>query len=219
MRYTVSAAAILVLTLVGGNFSIAEEVAKIPPLTHSTVTPELLAVSSRLGGKKFVRSLFKQGKKLKVLKRPLLSTGHFLFSVESGLYWQIDKPLYSAIVVTDDAIYEKRDGRSIVLADTKSQPLIGDFASLFKYLFSGEIAQLENNFEVDFSGDTRSWKLLLKPKSTVISQLFEEILVSGGEHVDTIFLKEVSGDFTELTFFETISGDEPLSHLERQYFE
>lgn len=219
MKYVACAAAILVLTLNGGLCSVAAEETGKEPLTHTATSPDLLVISSRLGEKKFVRSLFRQERKLKVLKRPLLSKGHFLFSVENGLYWQIDKPLYSALVVTDDVIYEKRDGKSIVLADIRSQPLIGDFASLFRYLFSGKIAQLENNFDLYFEGDVNSWDLLLKPKSSVISKVFEEILVAGRQDIDKIILKEAGGNFTELNFFDTISGDEPLSRLERQYFE
>jgi len=219
MKSPASSAFALVMALWCSGYCVAQDAAGDVAVAQPDLTPAMLAVSSRLGRSKYVRSLFKQEKKLKVLKRPLLSRGHFLFSVEDGLYWQIDQPLYSALVVTDDAIYEKRDGQSIVVADARSQPIVGDFTALFKYLFSGKMALLGHNFELDFQGDEKSWTLALTPKSSNIGKVFRGISISGGENIDAISLREVNGDVTELLFYETVSGDQALSQQEQTYFE
>ncbi len=198
---------------------VTAEVVELKPVNVHAMDVNLLAVSKQLKNNKIVRSQFRQEKKIQVLKRPLLSSGRFLFSDVDGLYWQIEKPLYSAVIVTDNAVFEKRDGKTVVIAEAKKQPMLNGFGTIFKSLFSGDMDSLSKVFDLQFSGDVSAWTLVLKPKPSILSKVFKEITLSGGAYVDAIFLDEVNGDYTELSFVDVDTGSRPLSKQEQQYFE
>lgn len=218
MKYLQFVLCLLVIVSLSSRDVIAESVALKPVSVHA-MDVNLLAVNKQLKNNKIVRSQFRQEKKIQVLKRPLLSSGRFLFSDIDGLYWQIEKPLYTAVIVTDDAVFEKRDGKTVVIAEAKKQPMISSFGTIFKSLFSGDMDSLSQVFDLQFAGDVSAWTLVLKPKPSMLSKVFKEITLSGGEYIDAIFLDEVNGDYTELSFVEVDAGSRPLSKQEQQYFE
>lgn len=176
--------------------------------------PEFLLVTEKLQRIKVMRSHFSQHKKIKILRKPLISKGFMLFSVKQGLYWQIKSPLSSTTVFTKNGIFAKNNGIS-----QRQSGQMGHFGELFSAIFSGDINTLSKHFELYFSIQTGSWCIGLIPKPGILKKVFNKITLIGHQQIEEILLEEPRGDTTVLRFADIQITPAKLSPLEEQYFE
>ena len=122
--------------------------------SQSADTAQLVALSQKLNLGETVRGQFVQSRQLKVLKKPLISQGQFIFDQTQGLIWQQIKPFESLLILKDKQLIQRdSQGRvQISKADASaSAAVMGDLLpSLVRAMLGGDISGLSENFELHF---------------------------------------------------------------------
>ena len=177
----------------------------------------LKEISERLRQVQLLRAEFVQHKKIKALRRPLKSSGQFLFATDQGVMWQTLKPFPSTFVITSKGIQQRSEDSEPLTIASDERPIIGGFTRVFLSLFSGDTSELESRFKLYVWSDSEQWSIGLEPKNKVMSRLISRIVMSGGEHISEIHFFEVSGDVTRIEFGVVETGEQ-LSEEERKRF-
>lgn len=158
---------------------------------------DLNQVSRRLAQPQIFSVGFVQKKHIRILARPLVSSGTLWVDQNVGVVWQTETPLSSRVVIAHQNVsFSDMQTRRTI----KSMEFLAD---ILKGVVSGNIDAIQEQFDVsvlDVGGDNKSWIIELSPKSALIKKGIESIKMSGHEYVDEIILKEVSGDQTEINF-------------------
>lgn len=174
-------------------------------------------VGERLQQVNVLRADFRQEKQMKMLRRPLLSSGTYLFAAEHGIYWHTVKPFDSVFMLTPQAIYQKSAGSEALAVDVATKPALAGFTQVFLSLFSGDSQVLEEKFALFFQGKDEDWQLGLRPKGMVMKKVIDRLVLQGGETVTQLDIFEANGDHTRI-FFENIQTGGALSDGERERF-
>lgn len=145
---------------------------------------------------------------LRSLGQPLLSRGKFVMVAEKGLLWETLSPIASVIRITQDGMMQKDSAG-------QWQPLQQQGAGsrsqirLFMDLLSGNTQGLSSQFTQSLVGTADNWALTLDPSSSVLKQIFQRIVIKGGQTVNQVTLNETQGDRSEI-LFSNLRLDQPL---------
>ncbi|WP_051536867.1 hypothetical protein [Shewanella marina] len=74
---------------------------------HPATAQQLSQLKSQLAIKLPIRGDFTQSRYLKVLSKPLISQGKFIFAQQHGMVWQQVSPFRNSLVMTKTALYSK----------------------------------------------------------------------------------------------------------------
>ena len=139
---------------------------------------------------------FKQSKHLKILKKPIISSGDFALLRDHGLIWNTLKPLDSSIVIIDNRIYQVRENKKYLLVEEKRQGI----ASTLLSILSGNLAALKQSFEIESSITNGEWSLQLNPKDEALSRIFKLLVLKGEKQLTSARLFETQGTQTYIEF-------------------
>ena len=180
----------------------------------------LSALVTRLGGGEAAKGEFTQSRYLKVLKKPLVSHGEFLYQDKLGIAWLQTKPFPSGLVLTQDTLVQiDADGnRQISHAD--ENPQAGAMAqmmpNLMSALLSGNLAPLQAQFTLHLMQQADCWQLGLEPIDPLIKQAMPRIVLKGGEQLESLSLLDSRGDLSVIEFNSL--AQRPLTADELAYF-
>ena len=211
------------LPLSGGDpqsadlFDCSASVFEAPP--SKPQPPDLVAVEAQMREAGIVRAAFHQNKKITALRRPLKSSGRFLFAPDKGIYWQTLAPIQNLFVLSPKGILQKSEDAEPVVIETKEQPVIHGFIQIFMSLFGGDTSELEQRFDLYFTGNADAWTIGLRPKGTVMKKLFDHILLCGGQNIEQVLFLERSGDETRIIFEIDQEGPSQLTAQELANFQ
>ncbi|MGL5026406.1 MAG: outer membrane lipoprotein carrier protein LolA [Shewanella oncorhynchi] len=175
--------------------------------SQSADTAQLVALSQKLNLGETVRGQFVQSRQLKVLKKPLISQGQFIFDKEQGLIWQQIKPFESLLILKDKQLIQRdSQGRvQVSKADASaSAAAMGDLLpSLVRAMLGGDISGLSENFELHFlitdklnteklspeklSPDGQ-WQLGLTPKDPLMKKAIANMVLEGSDVLQSLVL-------------------------------
>jgi len=156
-------------------------------------------INQQLQQPDFLTAQFTQHKYLKILKTPLISNGHFWISKNQGIIWQVEKPIFSQIILNKKGI-EFSEQQST--QTSKSMEYVG---KLLQGLLSGDMQALQAQFDITViqAANTKTdWEIQLTPKSALLKKGIQAILLSGNQYIHRITLNEASGDKTDIQFIE-----------------
>ncbi|MCT7944231.1 outer membrane lipoprotein carrier protein LolA [Shewanella septentrionalis] len=188
--------------------------------SQSADTAQLVALSQKLNLGETVRGQFVQSRQLKVLKKPLISQGQFIFDQTQGLIWQQIKPFESLLILKDKQLIQRdSQGRvQVSKADASaSAAAMGDLLpSLVRAMLSGDISGLSENFELHFlitdklSPDGQ-WQLGLTPKDPLMKKAIANMVLEGGDVLQSLVLLSAapnvtSQDMTRIDFIALSQG-------------
>ena len=173
-------------------------------LPDDTPLPELAAHD-------ITRGEFTQQRQLPELTRPLRSSGHFVHDVDRGILWQVVEPAPSTLVIIARGLYQNGERQSGASPMTSLRPV-------FRALFSGDMARLEDHFEVTPAETGTGWSLVLKPRDSSLAEALREIILSGDDYPQQVIIKDGDGGRTELRF-SAIEHPETLDAREQQAFD
>jgi hypothetical protein len=174
------------------------------------------AVNKLLRDAKCVRADFAEEKRIKVLKRPLRSSGQIVFSGKLGLYRALKDPFVQELLVTPQGIAQRDDAGKVEKIDVEKQPLAKGFIDAFLLVFSGDDKALAAGFELYFDGDESAWTMGFVPKKKPLSKFIATMVVTGKRGVfETLIVGEVNGDKTA-TKFSNVVTDKELSPEEHE---
>ena len=133
--------------------------AKIKPSKQLVALLEKLAINQGKGQ-------FTQQKYFSFMSVPITSTGLFIVKGESAL-WQTEQPVFSALLLTPDAIYRRLslDEHYQLLTDS------AEFSAILSTIFTGKV----NVDDWQLKSSSNDTCLELTPKSGQLKQLFRQV--------------------------------------------
>jgi hypothetical protein len=147
---------------------------------------------------------FQEEKKVRILQRPLRSTGQLIFLPQKGLYRQLVTPFQQELLITTTAVHQRDyQGRVETMALDKL-PFAKALVEGFLTVFSGSWESIYSHFQVYFFSADPQWKLGLIPKHTMMSQIISCIILEGETHqVLSLWVHESNGDITHDRFTDS----------------
>lgn len=181
-------------------------------------------IFSSLSYSSVVKGDFLMEKSVASIKRPLKSSGKFIFSPE-GILWQTLRPFPSSTAITKNSIIQTLPDGSKSVADGSSNEVFKSVAGTVSSVFSGNQAALEDYFLIDsFSSSSSAWSMALAPKDSTISSVIKKIELSGSFELpsaratlDTIRIIQGENDFTSYTLLNKEYRQE-LTDEEKAFF-
>ncbi|MCX4025408.1 outer membrane lipoprotein carrier protein LolA [Endozoicomonas sp. SM1973] len=167
--------------------------------------PAIKLLNKKLVLKNNIKGEFNQEKHIKVLSRPLKSSGKFNLSEHQGLIWDTQQPTKNRIKVNSTGLYEwKSSGSDFNQGQWQVKPEsqsagFSRYAKSFQALLNADIKQLQQEFDLYWQHTANNWQLGLKPKQTSqLTKLISWIKVTGSDRVNMIQIREQSGDFSQI---------------------
>ncbi len=150
----------------------------------------LTEIAARLAKTPITQGDFRQQKQLKVLHKPLISTGSFTYDQSKGVIWKTLTPVVSLLLVNE----------SKLLTGQGEQAVPAAFGNVFKAMLGGDLAELADGFSVTGTDQKTSWQLELAPKDEMLKKIISAILLSGDTELRWLEIRETGGNVTRITF-------------------
>jgi hypothetical protein len=193
--------AVLLLALIAG----AARAQALPEVfAHPATLPQLQTLlgpaTRKLTQAAAVRGEFAQRKYLHELPQPLISSGDFLIARGLGLVWHTRAPFDSELTLTAMALVQRDAQGAPLRLEAAQQPGLGAVVQVFDALFALDLERLAAHFELYGAARADGWILGLKPRSALLAQRLEAVVIEGAAQPQHIVLYEAGGDRTELEF-------------------
>ncbi|MDW6001854.1 LolA family protein [Vibrio mangrovi] len=188
----------------------------VSPLSLAAVNT-LQDLQHQLAQHPLIRGHFDQKRIMALFEQPLLSSGQFTLSHSDGLIWQQDEPFPVHLVLTQNKLQQTFADQPPQLITAQDNPMAFYFSHIFLAVFHGDTDQLTRQFTLTLIPGAR-WTLTLTPKSAPLDQVFDSIILSGQQYIDTLSLHEVRGDVTEMMFTQQSTQPETLTDAEKAQF-
>ncbi|BAJ04071.1 outer membrane lipoprotein carrier protein LolA [Shewanella violacea] len=185
------------------------QTAKFTALFQSKVNNQQLEkLSKRLELSQHAKGKFTQFRSLKVLKKPLISKGIFIFDAQLGLVWSQETPFKSTLILKDDVLIQIDSSGRQQVSQTSGNPGAGALAQtlpiLFKALLGGELQTLDEHFSFYLlAADPQApWTLGLIPKDPLMLKAIPKMILEGSYQVSALTLVSANGDTSRIEFEE-----------------
>lgn len=165
-------------------------------------------LQQQLSAHQTVQGDVQQRRFLRSLEQPLISEGTFVMQAQKGLLWETRSPIASVIRITPDGMTQKDSAgnwQPLQQQGAGSQSQI----RLFMDLLAGNTRALSGQFGLSLQGDAQHWTLTLDPTSSILKQIFQRIVITGGQTINQVTLSETQGDKTDI-LFSNLRLDQPL---------
>ncbi len=172
----------------------------------------LEALAAQMKNTPLLRVDFVQTRSLAALSKPLRASGGMVLSRDSGLLWQLRKPLALTYVVGPKGVLEVGPDGKRRTRSAQEVPAVAQMAKVFQSLLQGRWNVLEEHFVITATGRPERWDIVLAPRAQAAAFL-KSIRVSGGRFIDAVRLEEASGDRMDLAFENPRLGP-PLTEAE-----
>jgi outer membrane lipoprotein-sorting protein len=150
---------------------------------------------------------FVQTKQIKILNKPLESTGSFVYQQTKGVIWKTIKPVPAQILINENSIFMQQEEQSIP----------ADVSDLFQALLRFDLTKLSETFLITGSLKNKSWQVQLEPKEDMFKNLIAQILLTGDTEVRYFEIIESNGNTTKI-HFDNLVHPEKLTNLEEADF-
>lgn len=190
---------------------------------------ELAKFSQQLSPSEQAKGKFTQKRYLKVLKKPLLSQGEFIFAKDLGVIWQQNSPFASTLILKDKQLIQIDSQGNISVNDAEQagsgSQMSEVMPKLLNALLSGDIQQLEQHFNLSLvqvqvqaqtGAGVNHWQLGLKPIDPMIAKALPKLVLVGDAKIQSLVLFSANGDRSEIAF-STID-ERPLSSSDKARF-
>ncbi|MDO9167993.1 MAG: outer membrane lipoprotein carrier protein LolA [Methylobacter sp.] len=186
--------------------AVLSEISAIAP--GIALPPASLQSAARLAKTPITQGDFHQQKQLKVLRKPLISTGTFTYDQNKGVIWKTLTPVVSLLLVNE----------SKLLTGQGEQAVPAAFGKVFKAMLGGDLAALTDGFVITGTDQKTSWQLALIPKDEMLKKIISTMVLSGDTELRQLEIRETGGNVT-LISFDNISHPERLSDEQEADFE
>jgi len=168
------------------------------------VLPE---ISARLVKTPITQGDFQQQKHLKVLKKPLISTGAFTYHQSKGVIWKTLTPVASILLVNETKLLTGQGEQAVPAA----------FGKVFKAMLGGDLAELTNGFTITGTDQKTAWQLELTPKDEMLKKIILTMVLSGDTELRSLEIREAGGNLTHITFDRIIHPEQLTSEQEADF--
>lgn len=144
------------------------------------------------------------------LKKPLKSSGTFVFCDE-GVIWKTLKPFPSTMAVTKTSLIQIKSDGTKTVTDASSNEVFKSVAQTLSSIFSGKRESLEECFNVtSFDADSSSWTMKLIPKDRTIAAALNLIELGGN-------IKTKKASLDSIKIFQSQTDITTYSLINQQY--
>jgi len=147
-------------------------------------------IATRLAKTPITNGNFQQEKRLKILRKPLISEGIFTYDQSRGVIWKTLTPVASLLLLNDTHL----------LTGQGEQVVPAAFGKVFKAMLGGDLNQLTDGFSITGSDLKSSWQLELKPKDELLKKIISSIMLSGDNELRFLVIQETGGNLTRIKF-------------------
>ncbi len=174
--------------------------------------PLLRSIGERLSRQPQLARRFEQEKHLKILQRPLRTSGVMLYRADRGVCWHTERPLVSTLVLEPEQLRQLGDrGDAQLVIGAREQPALFGFTQLFFSLLAGRVDGAAEQFELRVSGNDDNWHIGLLPRSAMLQRFIARMQLDGGEQVDRVTVTDPAGDQTLIRFSALDTVDPALA--------
>jgi hypothetical protein len=161
----------------------------------------LAEVAAQLAAPAVLRGNFEQNREIKMLSKPLHSSGSFVLS-DLGLYWQQVTPVASIMIADSERLMQSVGDGPLQEIDVEKNPIVLSFSQSFLSIFKGDEAELRELFDVSFAaGDAPGrWQISLIPVRYPMSEAIESIILNGREYIETLKVRSRTSETTTISF-------------------
>ncbi len=141
---------------------------------------------------------YQEEKHLGMLDLPLVQTGTLSYIAPDRFSRSMDGPAASRFTVHGDQVtLEKMTGKEI--HDLNNLPMIKAFIASFGATLAGDLATLQQYYEISFDGAQNDWRLDLQPRSTRLASYVTRIQLWGSyDRIKGMEIRETNGDWSQM---------------------
>ena len=162
----------------------------LPSFNQSYAADVLTQITAHLAKAEITQGDFQQEKRLKILRKPLISTGTFTYDQTKGVIWKTLTPVPSLLLVNDTRLLTAQGELAVPAA----------FGKVFNAMLGGDLEQLTDGFSISGSDYKTSWKIELKPKDELLKKIINSIVLSGDNELRLLEIQEAGGNMTLIKF-------------------
>lgn len=168
----------------------------------------LTEIAARLAKTPITQGDFHQQKLIKVLHKPLISTGSFTYHQSKGVIWKTLTPVASLLLVNE----------SKLLTGQGEQALPAAFGKVFKAMLGGNLTELSDGFSIAGTDQKPAWQLALTPKDQMLKLIISTMVLSGDTELRHLEIREAGGNATRISF-DNITHPAQLTDEQQADFE
>jgi hypothetical protein len=145
---------------------------------------------------------FTEQKYMKVLKRPVESSGTLIYEAPDRMIKRTLKPKLETMTVDADRLTLERQGRTRALR-LQDYPTLWAFIESIRSTLKGDLSALQRFYQVELSGEPQHWSLTMKPKDVKMSRVISSVEIAGTQgKIRTVKVQETQGDHSVMTITE-----------------
>ena len=175
-------------------------------------------IKARLSPFEILRGEFQQSKSIRIIRKPLKSRGDFVLVKGQGVLWHTIRPMESTLKVTPAEISQIKDGKVAFRMKADEQPALKLIGKVLFAVFSADVQELKQHFEIKGSMKEGHWQAVLVPKEAWVAKVAKEISLQGGKTLESIQISEANGDRSSIQFSE-VQLKSKLKPAEKALFE
>lgn len=161
-----------------------------------------------LAGQREGRATFVETTYIKMLDKPLESSGELMFTAPDRLEKRTLAPKREVLALSGDQLCMERKGRTRV-ARMSDYPEVAVFVESIRGTLMGDRAALERAYTLALSGDEQRWQLELTPLGAG-TRIVSRIVIGGsGAHVDSVEIAQADGDRSVMRIVEDNGPAQP----------
>lgn len=175
---------------------------------HSHADDVLAQITTRLAKTEITQGNFQQEKRLKILRKPLISSGAFTYHQSKGVIWKTLTPVFSILLVNESRLLTSQGEQAVPVA----------LGKVFNSILGGNLNRLTEDFSITGFDQKPSWQLQLKPKDELLKKIITTILLTGDNELRLVEMQEADGNITRINFGQ-ITHPEQLTTEQEADFE
>lgn len=145
------------------------------------------------------QATFVEKKTLKLLDKPVESSGELLYTAPDRLEKRTLKPRPESMVLERGTLTIEQKGKRHVLP-LQSYPEMAAFIDSIRGTLAGDRAALERVYRLDLEGDEQGWTLSLQPLADRMKKVVERITIVGERNtLRSIDIRQADGDSSLMT--------------------
>jgi hypothetical protein len=184
---------------------------------------ELSQLTQQLAPSSQAKGLFTQYRQLKVLKKPLISKGSFVFSKQLGVIWQQQSPFNSTLILQAGRLTQIDSQGQVQVSDAQQSATANQLSQLMPILLnallSGDLHTLEQHFQLSLQNTTTTntqWQLGLTPIDPLVKKAMPRLVLVGEQQIQTLILFSDSQDSSRIEF--SAINEMPLTEQDKARF-
>jgi len=160
---------------------------------NATSKQELSSALLQMTRHDVVTGDFKQTKSIKKLNRDFVSTGTFRISKTSGIVWKTQKPFPSELTVSDAGISERNVNGQVRVISSNDNPVFVQFSKTIQAVFSGNLSELETNFNIFCEKTSNGYMVGLVPREKAVQKVIANIVMDVSENLEKVVITDGEG--------------------------